>query len=111
MFKVGLIGLGYLGKIHLKCLKEIGELELTGIFDIDTELSNSLADQYGTKAFASMEELIDACDIIDIVRQAKHILRSQRPVSGNASTFLLKSLLRLLSRKQKSYTSLLKRQA
>jgi predicted dehydrogenase len=94
MFKVGLIGLGYLGKIHLKCLKEINELELTGIFDIDKELCKSLADQYGTKAFASMEELIDACDIIDIVtpsqthfeiakaciRKSKHIF-IEKPVT------------------------------
>jgi predicted dehydrogenase len=67
MLKVGLIGLGYLGKIHLKCLKEINDLEFVGIFDIDTETKKSLADQYNIKAFESMQDLIDACDVVDIV--------------------------------------------
>lgn len=67
MLKIGLIGLGYLGKIHLKCLKEINELELAGVFDIDTELCRSLAAQYNVKAFESMQQLIDACDAVDIV--------------------------------------------
>jgi predicted dehydrogenase len=67
MLKVGLIGLGYLGKIHLKCLKEINDLDFVGIYDIDTETKKSLADQYNIKAFESMQELIDACDVVDIV--------------------------------------------
>lgn len=35
MLKIGVIGVGHLGKIHLKCIKDIDELNLVGFYDID----------------------------------------------------------------------------
>lgn len=67
MVKIGLIGLGYLGKIHLKLLSEIKEFELVGIFDINPEIKQEYAKEYNTKAFDSAIELMDACEAIDIV--------------------------------------------
>jgi predicted dehydrogenase len=67
MTKFGLAGLGYLGKIHLKLLKEISTIELIGIYDIDQKLTKELADQYGVKAFNQLNELIEACDAVDVV--------------------------------------------
>lgn len=67
MIKFGLVGLGYLGKIHLRLLNEIEEINLAGVYDADPNLTKSLAEQYNVKAFQSLQELIDACDAIDIV--------------------------------------------
>lgn len=67
MTKFGLTGLGYLGKIHLKLLKEINFINLIGIYDTNQELTKSLAGQYGVTAFSSINELLDACDAVDIV--------------------------------------------
>jgi len=67
MVKIGLIGLGYLGKIHLKLLSEIDSFELVGIYDIDKSVCVALAEQYKVKAFESAGELVNACDAIDIV--------------------------------------------
>lgn len=65
--KIGLIGTGHLGKIHLKCIQLVEELELVGCYDIDTERCQSIAAEKGIRAFATAEELIAAVDIVDIV--------------------------------------------
>lgn len=106
MVKIGLIGLGYLGKIHLKLLREIKEVELLGIFDIDPALTKTLADQYNTKAFPSAAELIEAADAIDIVtpsnthceiasqciRKGKHVFIEKPATSTVEEAKILQSL-------------------
>lgn len=67
MVKIGLIGLGYLGKIHLKLLKEIGNFHISGIYDTDLPTTQFLAKEYQTKAFTSLQQLIEESDAIDIV--------------------------------------------
>ncbi|MCW3076196.1 MAG: Oxidoreductase [Bacteroidetes bacterium] len=64
---IALIGLGYLGKIHLRLLKDNPNWNLVGIYDIDKELTNDLSIQYQIKAFASLEEAISSAEVIDIV--------------------------------------------
>ena len=46
--RIGIVGLGHLGKIHLKLLNESSLFAIAGIFDIDKELTNQLASQYVT---------------------------------------------------------------
>jgi predicted dehydrogenase len=65
--KIGLIGLGHLGKIHLKCLTQLNNIELAGIYDLDAKLTASLAASYNCKAFKSAEALIEEVDAVDIV--------------------------------------------
>ncbi len=67
MLKIGVIGAGHLGKIHIRLLKEIKTVELVGIFDHNPEHAASVSKEFGVKAFASAEELIDQVDAIDIV--------------------------------------------
>ncbi len=65
--KVGLVGLGHLGQIHLKCLQEISELQLIGIFDIDHDKAEKLASSHSLKVFDSVPEMLEEVDAIDIV--------------------------------------------
>lgn len=67
MIKIGVIGAGHLGNIHLKLLKEIKGFELVGFYDIDEERSAFIAKEYGIKRFNSVDELIFFCDAVDIV--------------------------------------------
>jgi len=64
---IALIGLGYLGKIHLKLLKEHSDWQLTGIYDIDQKLTAELSQKYDVKACASVEECMENAEVIDIV--------------------------------------------
>ncbi len=65
--KIALVGLGYVGKIHLKLLKENPNWQLTGVYDIDKTLCKDLAIKYDVTAFSSLEQAIDQADVIDIV--------------------------------------------
>jgi len=67
MLKAGVLGAGHLGKIHLKLLQQSEKFELVGFFDADREASANIQSELGYKSFDSMESLIEACDMIDVV--------------------------------------------
>ena len=64
MLKIGVLGAGHLGKIHINLLKEISAFELVGFYDPDQSKADQIKD---VKYFSSMDELMDLCDVIDIV--------------------------------------------
>jgi predicted dehydrogenase len=67
MLKIGVIGAGHLGKIHLKLIKELSCYTLIGFYDNDTAVAAKVSAEFGIKFFSSVDELIDACDVIDVV--------------------------------------------
>jgi predicted dehydrogenase len=67
MLKAGVLGAGHLGKIHLRLLEESEKYELVGFYDPFTENAEKVAKDFGYTLFTSIEELIDAVDIVDIV--------------------------------------------
>ncbi len=67
MLKIGVIGVGHLGKIHLKCIKEIDGYELVGFFDTSSKRVKEIEDEFGIKGFESILALIEAVDVVDIV--------------------------------------------
>jgi len=67
MVKIGLIGAGHLGKIHLRLLNEIEGFELIGFYDADQEKSSQIESETGIKSWQDVESLILAADALDIV--------------------------------------------
>src|ERR1043166_2442551 len=67
MIKIGVLGVGHIGKIHVRLLKEILYYEGVGFFDPDDVNAEKAASEFGIKRFATAEELMDAVDAIDIV--------------------------------------------
>ena len=67
MHKIGVIGAGHLGKIHLNLLSEISKVELIGFYDTDKSNTEEVSKSIGLPAFNSVDELIVASDIVDIV--------------------------------------------
>ncbi|MBK9017113.1 MAG: Gfo/Idh/MocA family oxidoreductase [Saprospiraceae bacterium] len=68
MLKIGVIGVGHLGKIHLKCLLELKEhFQLVGLFDIDPAAAQAASQQFDVQSFSSYDTLLDAVDVMDIV--------------------------------------------
>jgi UDP-N-acetylglucosamine 3-dehydrogenase len=58
MVKVGVIGLGAMGKNHVRVYSELPGVELAGIADVDDGLAEGLAKRYHTKAFSDYRELL-----------------------------------------------------
>ena len=67
MLKAGVLGAGHLGKIHLKLLQQSNKYELVGFYDPSKENAQKVSKEFGFHAFNSIEELIEAVDVVDIV--------------------------------------------
>ena len=67
MLKVGVLGAGHLGKIHLKLLNQSEKYELVGFYDPDSEMAKKVSQEFGYHLFNSVSELIDAVEVVDIV--------------------------------------------
>jgi predicted dehydrogenase len=67
MLKVGVLGAGHLGKIHLRLLQQSEKYELVGFYDEHQENGAKIAAEFGYKQFDTIAKLIHAVDVIDIV--------------------------------------------
>ncbi|MVO10496.1 gfo/Idh/MocA family oxidoreductase [Flavobacterium sp. TP390] len=67
MLKVGVLGAGHLGKIHLRLLNQSSKYELVGFYDPFEENAKKVAAEFGYKKFDSIESLIQEVDVVDIV--------------------------------------------
>ncbi len=67
MLKVGVFGVGHLGKFHLNNWKEIEGVKIVGFFDPNNDNAKAVAAEYGIKRFMDEDKLMDACDAIDVV--------------------------------------------
>lgn len=67
MLTAGVLGAGHLGKIHLKLLNQSDKYELKGFYDPNLKTAEKVAKEFGYHKFDSMEALIEAVDMVDIV--------------------------------------------
>lgn len=66
--RIGVLGAGHLGKIHMKCIRELSEVyEFVGFFDPNIQQAKEAAAQFEIMPFHSMESLIESVDVVDIV--------------------------------------------
>ncbi len=72
MLKVGVFGVGHLGKFHLNNWKDIPDITLIGFFDPDDTTATEVEKKYKIKRFLSAGELMENCDIADIVTPTIH---------------------------------------
>jgi len=68
MLKIGLLGVGHLGKIHAKCIQLAEKsYELVGFYEIDDTAARQVEESLNIRRFTNLDELIDAVDVVDIV--------------------------------------------
>ena len=86
--KVGVVGVGHMGKEHARIYAELAEAELVGVHDSNPETARKIAAKCRTRAFASLAEMVEAVDAASIVtptmthlaiaepflRRGKHVL-------------------------------------
>jgi predicted dehydrogenase len=65
--KIGIVGLGHLGKIHLKLLSESSSFNVSCIFDINNALTKELAAQYQVYGSNSYDDFLKQCDAVCVV--------------------------------------------
>ena len=67
MLKVGVFGVGHLGKFHVNNWKEIKGIELVGFYDPNDDAAKEVTEKYQIPRFSDIGSLLDACDIADII--------------------------------------------
>ena len=67
MLRVGILGVGHLGKFHLNNWREIEGVEIVGFFDPNDESAQEVIIKYQLKRFDNSEDLINAVDAVDII--------------------------------------------
>lgn len=67
MLKIGVLGAGHLGKIHIKCIKQTNCYELAGFYDPDPATAKAVEEELGVRCYNSIDDLIEAVEVVDIV--------------------------------------------
>ncbi|OQX14505.1 MAG: UDP-N-acetyl-D-glucosamine dehydrogenase [Desulfobulbaceae bacterium A2] len=65
--RIGVIGVGYLGKIHAKKYAAMEGVELVGVADVNLEQARAVAGACATRAFADYRELLPLVDGVSVV--------------------------------------------
>ena len=65
--KIGVIGVGYLGKYHAQKYANMEGVELVGVADIDTEAAENVAQENGCKAYGQYQDLLKEVDAVSVV--------------------------------------------
>src|SRR5438067_854871 len=96
--RVGVVGVGHIGKNHARLYAGLTGAQFTAIFDTDRAVAEERAAGFGVKAAASLEqfaELVDAASIATptsthfeiaraLLRRDKHLL-VEKPITDNTA--------------------------
>jgi predicted dehydrogenase len=93
MLKLGIFGVGHLGKFHLNNWKEISDVELVGFYDPDDVSAQEVSEKYQLPRFLDPERLMDACDAIDVVAPTPfHFALCEKAIKKGKHVFVEKPL-------------------
>ena len=93
MLKIGVFGVGHLGKFHLNNWKEIPGTELVGFYDPNDETAKDVSEKYQLPRFLDANELIDSCDVIDVVAPTNfHFELCEKAIKKGKHVFVEKPL-------------------
>ncbi|MBS1547973.1 MAG: Gfo/Idh/MocA family oxidoreductase [Bacteroidetes bacterium] len=65
--RIGILGAGHLGRIHVQQLKELPDFEITGVFDPHPEKAAKVQTEFGVPVLGDLAKLIAGCDAVDVV--------------------------------------------
>jgi predicted dehydrogenase len=65
--RLGIFGVGHLGKYHIENWQKIEEIEIIGFFDPNNEIAEAVTTKYGIKRFENDTELMELVDVVDII--------------------------------------------
>ncbi len=95
--RIGVLGAGHLGRIHIQQLKEIGEWELVGFHDPNKEKCRKIHEEFGVSVFSDPSVLMGAVDAIDIVTPTiTHHQLATQAIERGLHVFIEKPLVNTL---------------
>jgi predicted dehydrogenase len=64
---VGVIGVGVMGRNHVRIYSELKKVNSLGIYDMNTEAAKALGEKHGATVYGSIDELLDNSDAVSVV--------------------------------------------
>jgi predicted dehydrogenase len=93
MIRIGVLGAGHLGKIHIKLIKEIPQFDLIGFYDPDDENANQVIANFGINRYDSVDSLLEEVDAVDIVTPTiTHYLCAAKALKKSKHIFIEKPI-------------------
>lgn len=94
MLKVGIVGAGHLGKIHIRLLLELKEkFELIGFHDTHSETVESVTSTFGIKHFNDFEDLLNNVECVVVVTPTiSHFSFASKAIRNSKHVFIEKPL-------------------
>ena len=93
MIKIGVVGVGHLGKIHLKLLNSSKRFQLMGFYDTDPKISKELSDKEGYPYFSNLDKLLDNVEAIAIISPTTtHYQIAKQAILSNKHVFIEKPI-------------------
>ncbi len=65
--RLGIIGVGHLGRFHVRVCQKIESIEIRGIYDKDPERGENISREFGVKRFPHLSSLLEECEGVSIV--------------------------------------------
>lgn len=65
--RVGVVGVGYLGRFHARIYADMPDVELVGVVDVDDAVAKEIASQYHCEAYTDHAALLGKVDAVSIV--------------------------------------------
>jgi predicted dehydrogenase len=91
--RVGVVGVGYLGKLHARIYAGMPDVQLVGVADVDAKAAQEVASQHGCAAYADPAELLDKVDAISIVVPTSLHLKVAQPFLARGVHMLMEKPL------------------
>jgi predicted dehydrogenase len=94
--RVGVVGVGHIGKNHARLYAQLPSVEFTAVYDIDRSRAEEIAKQFGGLAAASLQDFAEQVDVAsvatttsahfevgrDLLGRGKHLL-IEKPIAEN----------------------------
>ncbi len=94
MLKIGVLGAGHLGKIHIQCIKQTQCYELVGFYDPDAATAKAVEQEMGIPCFETVEALIEAVEVVDIVTPTvQHFACASKALGRRRHVFIEKPIV------------------
>ena len=70
--KIGVVGVGHLGKHHAKHFSNMPNVELIGVYDVDRRRCREVANENMTTPFESLDALLETVEAVSVVTPTEH---------------------------------------